>query len=98
LGNLDCIPAIAAKYGEIQVEQVYLFNKSSSYQKAYLTKQIKIFEKVGFIYQKKAHQEGSYTVKFIVKIPKDSSKEISLRDQLEIKLLLHFEDHNNSDI
>jgi hypothetical protein len=42
-GGIECIPLIASKYGEIQVEQVYLFNKTNGYQKQFLSKQIKLY-------------------------------------------------------
>lgn len=53
IGDIGCIEVIGRKYGNIQVETVYKFNKSNPYQKHYLSKQIKIYEKIGYVFQKK---------------------------------------------
>ena len=53
---------------------MFLFARSNHYQKQFLSRQIKLYEKIGFVYQKKAKEEGKYTIKLIVKVPKDSSK------------------------
>jgi hypothetical protein len=53
MGSIDCVHLIAKKYGEVQIEIVYKFNKQNYYQKQFLSKQIKIFERIGFVYQKK---------------------------------------------
>lgn len=43
IGQIGCIESIVRKYGAVQIEMVYLFNKTNPYQKQFLTKQIKIF-------------------------------------------------------
>ena len=50
---------------------VYYFNKTNPYQKQFLTKQIKIFEKIGYIFQKKLKEENMHSIKLIVKIPEE---------------------------
>jgi hypothetical protein len=47
------VESIAKKYGQTQIEMTYVFNKSNPYQKQFLAKQVKIFDKIGFIFQKK---------------------------------------------
>ncbi len=53
MGSIECVHLISKKYKDVQIELIYIFNKQNYYQKQYLAKQIKIFEKVGFVYQKK---------------------------------------------
>lgn len=53
---MECIENIVRKYGQVQIEMVYIFNKSNPYQKQFLAKQIKIFDKVGYIFQKKTKE------------------------------------------
>lgn len=43
LGSFEAIPMIGAKYGEIQIEQVFIFSKGNAYQKQFLSKLIKIY-------------------------------------------------------
>ena len=74
LGTYETIPIIGAKYGEIQIEQVFIFNKTNAYQKQFLSKLIKIYEKIGYIYQKKTNEDGKYSIKFIVKVPKENNQ------------------------
>ena len=62
---------IAQKYGEIQIEMAYLFDRANHKQKKFLVKQIKVFEKVGSLFQKKLEQENHYSLKLIIKITKD---------------------------
>lgn len=50
---------------------VYIFTKSNPYQKQFLTKQIKIFDKVGFIYQRKLAQDNQFSIKLIIKVPSE---------------------------
>lgn len=47
---------IAQKYGDIQIEMAYLFDRGNHKQKKFLVKQIKVFEKVGSLFQKKLEQ------------------------------------------
>lgn len=53
IGQISCVENIVRKYGQIQIEMSYIFNKTNPYQKQFLAKQVKIFDKVGFIFQKK---------------------------------------------
>ena len=69
VGDIGCIGLIAKKYGNIQVESVYIFNKTNPYQKQHLAKQIKIYDKVGYVFQKKLKQENIFSIKLIIKIP-----------------------------
>ena len=59
------------KYGQVQIEMVYIFNKTNPYQKTFLTKQIKIFDKVGYIFQKKLKEENKFSIKLIIKVPSE---------------------------
>ena len=49
----------------------YLFDRSNHKQKKFLVKQIKVFEKVGSLFQKKLDEENHYSLKLIIKITKD---------------------------
>ena len=49
----------------------YIFNRSSHLQKKFLVNQIKIFEKVGSLFQKKLNDKNLYSLKLIIKITKD---------------------------
>ena len=52
---------------------VYIFNKSNHYQKQFLVKQVKIFEKIGYVYQKKLKNDDSlFSIKLITKVPKEA--------------------------
>lgn len=85
MGSFEAIPILGGKYGEIQVEQVFIFNKTNAYQKQFLTKLIKIYEKIGYIFQKKTNEEGKYSIKFIVKVPREANP----RDPPSDHLLIH---------
>jgi hypothetical protein len=43
LGDIGCVDLIARKYGSVQIETVFHFNKMNPYQKQYLIKQLKIY-------------------------------------------------------
>ncbi len=47
MGSIDCVHLIAKKYGEVQIEIVYKFNKQNYYQK----------QRIGFVYQKKVKDD-----------------------------------------
>lgn len=47
----------------------YIFNKTNPYQKQFLAKQVKIFDKVGFIFQKKLKEDNIFSIKLIIKVP-----------------------------
>ncbi len=49
----------------------YLFDRSNHKQKKFLVKQIKVFEKVGSLFQKKLEEENHYSLKLIIKITKE---------------------------
>ena len=68
---MGCIENIVRKYGQVQIEMVYIFNKTNPYQKTFLTKQIKIFDKVGYIFQKKLKEENKFSIKLIIKVPSE---------------------------
>lgn len=71
MGQINCMENIVRKYGQVQIEMTYIFNKNNPYQKQFLAKQIKIFDKVGFIFQKKLKDENMYSIKLIVKVPQE---------------------------
>lgn len=69
IGDIGCVENIIKKYGQTQIEMTYIFNKTNPYQKQFLGKQIKIFDKIGFVFQKKLKQENLYSIKLIIKVP-----------------------------
>ena len=61
----------------------YLFDRGNHRQKKYLVKQIKVFEKVGSLFQKKLDEDNHYSLKLIIKITKEMiPAESHIPDQL----------------
>lgn len=72
IGPLNCLATIVQKYGSIQVDQLFVFDRSNPYQKQWLAKKIKQYQAIGFVFQKK-RQDGLYAIRFVIKIPKQIS-------------------------
>lgn len=70
IGNIDCVEIIYKKYGAVQIHQIYIFDKINPYQKQFLTKKMKVYEEIGFVFQKKLPDANKYSIRFVIKLPK----------------------------
>lgn len=95
LGNIGCVENIVRKYGQVQVQMTYIFNKTNPYQKQFLAKQVKIFDQVGFIFQKKLKEENMYSIKLMIKVPsqilpktfKPPANQLTIKSKIGIELV-----------